>query len=97
MSTVSLWPSDLPGEEQIPATWGRGTLRRPTSSDPTQDTILAAISAIGQAPGEVAPRALFRLLADPDAPPLILARAQATRSSPGGPPRTPARGPPVPP
>lgn len=127
VSTVSLWPSDLPGEEQIPATWGRGTLRRPTSSDPTQDTILAVISAIGQAPGEVAPRALFRLLADPEAPalhrwaaalalgtrspqglqqwaarnpdgpPLILARAQATRSSPRGPPRTPARGPPVPP
>lgn len=70
LSPVSLWPADLPGEEVVPATWARGTLRRPTSSDPQEDTVLAVLAALGLAPGAVSPGALLQILSDPDAPEL---------------------------
>lgn len=63
-----LWAGDLPGEEQVPATWARGPTRRPTSTDPTVDMQLAVISAMAMNPGRLPPRHLLALIGDEAVP-----------------------------
>ena len=49
-AAADLWPSDLPGEETIPAIAYLGTGRRTVSEDPTIDLTLCVLEAVARSP-----------------------------------------------
>ena len=49
-AAADLWPSDLPGEETIPAIAYLGTARRTVSEDPTIDLTICVLEAVGRSP-----------------------------------------------